>query len=623
MIAKPGAPFGFLSSMLQLYTSTYGLRAVLWMQGETDTKALIEGTDPNDDNLRKKWSNRVLVDKDRQIITAPFGDGTTIERRRIYTSADYAKKLDGVIATSYSRLGGRRFPWVVAQTSFIGINTVGRTAIPVVEGQEITRLDRSNGDIYQGPYTDDLDATKRIMGDTDWPVHFNESGATTVADRWADKLKLIFCSANPLPPLTPYLLGTEPVEIEISADGQTLTAPDGYAGYKWVSDYGSFDIYAPVAQSQAISTGGGTTYANTAATTNGPAGTFQAVLINSTGLPILTQAINLPYTVIDDTNPPIQPPTTSTGGCYEAESGNRSPGTDVSSGGNASGGQYVGGFDGASRYVDFPVTVSSAGNYPLTFYYSSGESGGYIDYSINGGSAARQNITANGAWNQFIAAPTLTVALNAGANTIRVQGGFRFTLDKICLDGGTPPPTPPTPPGSFALNTPSVNCANGDVTLSVTNQNSNPVEYQASGLRDWGTGNILNVPVHQRTGSGTEFTFKARQTGNGEVSRVFRVVCGGSRIGATVQDSEPTGGLLISPNPGSGRVVVRFGLGAGERATLSVVTLSGVPVQSRAVVGTGQAQEEVLDVSGQAAGLYVVRVAGETAVQTGKLILAR
>lgn len=33
--------------MLQLYASTYGVRAVLWMQGETDTKVIEQSDNPN------------------------------------------------------------------------------------------------------------------------------------------------------------------------------------------------------------------------------------------------------------------------------------------------------------------------------------------------------------------------------------------------------------------------------------------------------------------------------------------------------------------------------------------------------------------------------------------------
>ncbi len=321
--------------------------------------------------------------------------------------------------------------------------------------------------------------------------------------------------------------------------------------------------------------------------------------------------------------------TPPTGSCYEAESGSRSAGTDVQPSGNASGGQYVGGFDGASRYVDFTVNATSAGSYPLTFYYASGEAGGYIDYAINGGSVLRfdnngNGIPPTGGWNTFAASSAVTIALNAGSNTIRVQGGFRFTLDKICA-GNTPPPPPP----GFALNAPSLNCASGNVTLSVVNSNGNPVEYQTIGLRGWGTGNVLTVPAHQL--NGTDFTFQARQSGNGEVSRLFRVACGGSRAVAEVSepDSDADTGLVISPNPPSGRVSVRFRLAAGERGSLSVQSLTGAVLQSRLVVGTGAAQTEVLDMEREPSGLYLIRVSGRATSdgggrnQTGRVLLMR
>ncbi len=373
------------------------------------------------------------------------------------------------------------------------------------------------------------------------------------------------------------------------------------------------DLNIPVSTNQSISTG--------------VSGQRRAILRNAQGNYILTQAVNLPFTLVNDTNDPPEPPT-PTGGCYEAESGSRSPGTDLSSGGNASGGQYVGGFDGASRYVDFTVNVTSAGNFPLTFYYGSGEAGGYIDHAINGGSVARLNgISTTGGWNQFAASNAVTLVLNAGNNTIRVQGGFRFTLDKICLDGGsTPPPTPPS--GSFALNPPTLDCGSGNVVLSVVNSNGSTVEYRAIGLRDWETGNVLNVPSHQR--NGTTFTFQARQSGT-EVSQSLTTNCAGYRLGLAssepVEDADT--GLVISPNPSSGRVSGRFRLGVGERGSLLVQSLTGAVLQSRAVVGTGATQTEVLDMEGEPSGLYLIRVIGRATLsngskaQTGRVLLMR
>ncbi len=79
----------------------------------------------------------------------------------------------------------------------------------------------------------------------------------------------------------------------------------------------------------------------------------------------------------------------------------------------------------------------------------------------------------------------------------------------------------------------------------------------------------------------------------------------------------------MSPNPTSGKVVAQFTLDEGQQATLSVVNLTGQSVQSRAVVGTGKAQAESLDLSQQAGGVYVVRLQTAVGAKTAKVILQR
>ncbi len=419
------------------------------MQGETDTQGPIQAVDPNNVGLRNSWEDRTLRGEDRAPRTAPYSNSGTTEKRYVRNADEYTQKLREIIETSRAKMGGKEIPWIIAQTSYIGFGSFPGVTSPtvVIEGQKVGRFTGLN-QLLQGPFTDNIATVNdRIQFDADWPVHFTPTGAAIVADRWFNVLKDV-CTNNTLTPVTLQDLGTEPKEVEIASDGQSLIGPDGFSGYNWVNDYGTVNLNNSIAQTRAIATGGNQTSVvrtrsgTAVATSYRSSGTYQVVVQNGLGLPVLTQAVKLPYEIIDDTNDPT-PPTSTTGvTCAEAESGNRSAGTDVQSGGNASGGQYVGGFDGASRYVDITVNVGSAGNYPLTFYYASGESGGYIDYSINGGAISRQNITANGAWNQFIAAPTLSVALNAEANTIRVQGGFRFSLDRICLAGGTTPHHP-------------------------------------------------------------------------------------------------------------------------------------------------------------------------------------
>ncbi len=345
-------------------------------------------------------------------------------------------------------------------------------------------------------------------------------------------------------------------------------------------------------------------------------------------------------------------PPTTTGNCYEAEGYPRSAGTEVSSGGNASGGQYVGGFDGASRYVDFAVNMTSAGSYPLTFYYASGESGGHIDYRINGGAVAVKGIDPNGSWNQFQPASAVQVALNAGANTIRVQGGFRFTLDKICVNGGTttPPTTPPTNANyassldegscqtvagwAFNQNTPAQSITvdiylNGQLAQGgypATNPRPDVATYYGTGSNNQ-YGFSWPVPASYRNGG--SLTVSVRYGGTSQDingSPRSAGTCNGSRVAAVVSepDADTDTGLVISPNPSSGRVSVRFRLVAGERGSLSVQSLTGAVLQSRAVVGTGAAQTDVLDMEREPAGLYLIRVSGSSGkAQTGRVLLMR
>ena len=102
--------------------------------------------------------------------------------------------------------------------------------------------------------------------------------------------------------------------------------------------------------------------------------------------------------------------------------------------------------------------------------------------------------------------------------------------------------------------------------------------------------------------------------------------CNGSRVAAAVAESveDADTGLVISPNPSSGRVSVRFLLGAGERGSVAVQSLTGAVLQSRAVVGTGATQTEVLDMEREPSGLYLIRVSGSTSkAQTGRVLLMR
>jgi hypothetical protein len=97
-----GAPFNLLGRTLNFFAATYGVRAVLWLQGETDVQALQEGT----------WGTRAVT-----------------------SAANFTAELNTIINTSRSRFGN--VPWVVGRNSIFTSDGNGSTRQGLVQqGQE-------------------------------------------------------------------------------------------------------------------------------------------------------------------------------------------------------------------------------------------------------------------------------------------------------------------------------------------------------------------------------------------------------------------------------------------------------------------------------------------------------
>ena len=150
---EKGTPYGGLRNTLAYFGSSYGLRAVLWMQGETDTQALKDGNE--------RW----LI---------PFEN----ERRAVINANDYTNKLRAVINATRSRIG-YQIPWVIASTS----RFAGDTSTAVINGQNavINPGDR----IYPGPQTDGI--LDRLTGGGE-PTHFNNQGLIIAGNAWCSAL---------------------------------------------------------------------------------------------------------------------------------------------------------------------------------------------------------------------------------------------------------------------------------------------------------------------------------------------------------------------------------------------------------------------------------------------------
>ncbi len=119
---------------------------------------------------------------------------------------------------------------------------------------------------------------------------------------------------------------------------------------------------------------------------------------------------------------------------YEAENAVLNRASVRFAGGGATGERAVGGMDYADSWVEFRnVTVPSAGAYTVRVRFANGSAGTSTHtLSVNGGASTAVSY-ANLGWDKWTTT-TVTVSLNAGANTLRFTKGANFAeLDSIEL----------------------------------------------------------------------------------------------------------------------------------------------------------------------------------------------
>ncbi|MFC5409087.1 family 78 glycoside hydrolase catalytic domain [Larkinella bovis] len=97
---------------------------------------------------------------------------------------------------------------------------------------------------------------------------------------------------------------------------------------------------------------------------------------------------------------------------------------------------------------------------------------------------------------------------------------------------------------------------------------------------------------------------------------------GQQRVGASPAD-DLTAQFSLTPNPTNGRVTVRFRLAKNQKARLSVTDLVGRTLRQREIWGTGQPQEETLDLSQGADGLHFIHLRTDQQTQSGRVLLHR
>jgi Carbohydrate esterase, sialic acid-specific acetylesterase len=211
---NPNFPYNYLRKSLNYYASLFGIRAVLWHQGESDA-IKNRNTDPNDNT----------------------------------SAAEYADSLQHVISRSRNHSGKILLPWVVAQGSYWFDEAGGPgTDAEVISGQNLT-INPTNK-IFAGPNSDNIQIP-RPDG-----VHLENvpggiQGISEFAAGWN-----LFLDNNFFANTTPYAAMAPPL-LTLGCSGNTysITAPAGYS-YFWVN--GNNDITTHFSNNQTIYPGAGT-----------------------------------------------------------------------------------------------------------------------------------------------------------------------------------------------------------------------------------------------------------------------------------------------------------------------------------------------------------------------------
>jgi hypothetical protein len=206
-----GTPYSNLNTVLRYYGINLGVRAVLWMEGETQNLL----------NLSALRNNKPLP----------------------VSEASYLDNLQRLIKKTRQDLGNSKLAWVVARTSYSGDLDckVIRNPLPpppapspiIVSAQNKAISDKTLAPVYPGPFTDNIQTT--VLRERDQCVHFTGKGLDDAATAWVKALTED--NKNFFETVEPILADSIPsVTLEcISSSQLKLSLPDGYAGYEWVS----------------------------------------------------------------------------------------------------------------------------------------------------------------------------------------------------------------------------------------------------------------------------------------------------------------------------------------------------------------------------------------------------
>lgn len=185
-LAPEGWPYAFLQKSLNYYSSLYGLRAIIWHQGEED---------------------------------AAINTGTS----------KYKADLATVISKSRQH-SGKNVSWMIAKVS--------RTRFGIKESIKLAQqmvIDSSDFNTFQGPDTDEIQPSADIRDDG---VHFHSNGLIDLANVWADNILTENFFNRSKPFLANPLIGINTDKCNVTYE-INASLPINYSNPTWVWNGGN------------------------------------------------------------------------------------------------------------------------------------------------------------------------------------------------------------------------------------------------------------------------------------------------------------------------------------------------------------------------------------------------
>lgn len=189
---KPGMPYANLRIAARNYANQYGVRAVLWMQGEAD--ALFK------------------------------------------TSETFYKDNLQLLITRLSAETNKRITWVIARTSRTSPpNSIVSSVNPTIIAAQNAVLNTPFNPTYPGPETDNLVTNRgdgtHFVGSSTTDIEGTVNALRILANAWNETLGSNFFST--VPPAAPAEIPALTATCVAENNGVRISLPAGYASYEW------------------------------------------------------------------------------------------------------------------------------------------------------------------------------------------------------------------------------------------------------------------------------------------------------------------------------------------------------------------------------------------------------